>query len=58
MVPEAAVRAQLADLARSLRPGGLDAEGFAAIHRIRTPAELDGLVLERKAATARQGSRQ
>ena len=58
VVPEAAVRAQLADLARSLRPGGLDAEGFAAIHRIRTPAELDGLVLERKAGTARQGSRQ
>jgi protein phosphatase len=47
VVPEAAVRAQLADLARSMRPGFLDAEGFAEIVRVRTPADLDGLALVR-----------
>jgi protein phosphatase len=46
VVPEAAVRAQLGDLDRSLRPGVLEAEGFAAIHRITDPAELDDFALE------------
>lgn len=41
VVPEQAVRRQLADLARSLRPGVLLAEGFAAVHVLRTPAEVD-----------------
>ena len=46
IVPEAVVRRHLADLARSLRPGALDHEGFATIHRIRTSAEMDGLSVE------------
>jgi protein phosphatase len=45
VVPEAAVRAQLGDLARSLRPGLLEAEGFVSVHRLRSTAEADGLVL-------------
>jgi protein phosphatase len=52
VVPEAAVRAQLADLERSKRPGRLDSEGFAATHWIRTPADLDALALDRGAPTA------
>ena len=44
IVPASAVAQQLADLARSLRRGELAAEGFAAIHHIRTPAEQDQLV--------------
>lgn len=47
VVPEDAVRRQLGDLARSLRPGVLDAEGFEAVHVIRSPADLDALVLAR-----------
>ena len=47
VVPEAAVRRQLADLERALRPGVLEGEGFAAIHRIRTPVELDELEVSR-----------
>ena len=53
VVPEAAVRAQLDDLARSLRPGLLEGEGFAAVHRIRTTDELDGLVIARPGQGAR-----
>jgi protein phosphatase len=49
VVPEAAVRAQLDDLARSLRPGILEGEGFAAIHRIRTVEGLDRLAVDREA---------
>ena len=45
VVPEHAVRRQLADLRRSLQPGGLEAEGFAAVHLVRSPAELDSLAL-------------
>lgn len=45
VVPEPAVRRQLADLARSLRPGALKAEGFAAVHHVRSAAELDRLEL-------------
>jgi predicted kinase len=45
IVPEAAVRRQLADLARSLRRGDLDGDGFAAVHRLRTAEELDSVAL-------------
>lgn len=48
VVPEFAVRRQLADVARSLQPGVLDAEGFAAVQLVRSPAELDALELERR----------
>jgi predicted kinase len=50
IVPEEAVRRQLADLARSLRRGDLEADGFAAVHHIRTEAELDELQLARHSA--------
>jgi hypothetical protein len=46
-VPEDAVRRQLADLARSLRRGELDGDGFVAVHRLRTAEELDGLAVAR-----------
>jgi protein phosphatase len=46
VVPEHVVRRHLAELERSLRPGGLDREGFAAIHRLRTTAEMDRLTIE------------
>ncbi|MBI2781183.1 MAG: AAA family ATPase [Chloroflexi bacterium] len=49
VVPADAVRRQLADLGRSLRLGVLDAEGFAAVHLVRTPAELDSLAVTRPA---------
>lgn len=45
VVPDAAVVRQLADLARSLRPGVLEGEGFASIHHVRSADELDDLVL-------------
>ena len=41
IVPEAAVRRQLADLALSLRRSGLASDGFAAVHHLRTAVELD-----------------
>jgi predicted kinase len=47
IVPEAAVRAQLADLERSLRRGQLSEEGFASVHHVRAPDELDRLSLRR-----------
>ncbi|HJP87671.1 MAG TPA: AAA family ATPase [Candidatus Limnocylindrales bacterium] len=47
VVPEEAVRHQLEHLARSLEPGRLDSEAFAAIHRIRTSAELDAVEVRR-----------
>lgn len=46
VVPEVAVRRQLADLGRSLQPGVLEGEGFDAIHVMRSPAELDSLAVE------------
>jgi protein phosphatase len=49
VVPEAAVRAQLDDLARSLRPGNLEGEGFTAIHRIHTADDVDRLAIARRA---------
>ena len=45
IVPEAAVRRQLDDLARSIRRGSLDADGFVAIHVLRTAGEVDALAL-------------
>ena len=42
----AAVSRQLDDLERSLRHGGLEAEGFAAVHVLRTARELDELAVE------------
>ena len=41
IVPASAVERQLADLERSLRSGSLYAEGFEAVHILRTRAELD-----------------
>lgn len=52
VVPETAVRAQLADLARSLRPGGLDAEGFSAVYRVRTIEHLASLAVDRNVRDA------
>lgn len=46
IVPEPAVSRQLADLERSLRHGGLEAEGFSAVHVLRTARELDELAIE------------
>lgn len=45
VVPEQVVRRHLAELARSLRPGVLEAEGFEAVHALRTPAAVDALVI-------------
>lgn len=52
VVPEEAVRHQLAHLARAVAPGVLEAEGFAAVHRIRTATELDGLEIRRRTSPA------
>ena len=46
VVPEVAVRRQLADLARSLQPGVLEREGFDVVHVVRSPAEQDALAVE------------
>ncbi len=48
IVPEEAVRRQLDELARSIRRGSLDADGFAAIHVLRRAAELDALSLDER----------
>lgn len=45
IVPEDAVRRQLDDLDRSLR-SGLNLEGFAAAHVLRTATEIEGLEIE------------
>ena len=45
--PREAVDAQLADLAAALRPGGLDAEGFAAIYRLTDAAAVDAVEIRR-----------
>lgn len=49
IVPEAAVRRQLADLGRSLRRDALATDGFSAVHHLRTAAEVEGLELVRSA---------
>jgi predicted kinase len=46
IVPALVVERQLGELARSLRRGSLEDEGFEAVHVIRTRAELDELSLE------------
>jgi len=51
IVPEAAVRRQLADLGRSLRRGDLESDGFAAVHHVRTEADLDELRVTRGEGT-------
>jgi protein phosphatase len=51
VVPEPAVRRQLAELAASLRDG-LEVEGFAAVHVVRTAASLDALSVERATVPA------
>ena len=48
VVPEAAVRHQLDHLGRILAPGRLEREGFTAVHRLTTPAELDRLEISRR----------
>jgi predicted kinase len=45
IVPEVAVRRQVDDLERSVRRG-LELEGFAAVHILRSPAELDSLEID------------
>ena len=45
VVPEGAVRQQLARMSRSVAPGVLEAEGFAAVYRIGSTADLDALAL-------------
>lgn len=57
IVPEATVRRQLADLARSLRRGELEGEGFAAVHHLRLASDVDRLVLVRERAAIRPSSR-
>ena len=54
VVPEHAVRRQLAELARSLQPRTLEAEGFSAVHVVRTPAEQDALQVELSPRTPRR----
>ena len=44
IVPEEAVRRQMAELERSLRRG-LETEGFTAVHVLRAAADVDGLEL-------------
>jgi predicted kinase len=43
IVPEAAVRRQLADLDRSLRRADLTSEGFALVHRLTSTAAIERL---------------
>jgi protein phosphatase len=46
VVPELAVRRQLAELHAGTRAGALEAEGFAAVHVVRTAADFDALSIE------------
>jgi protein phosphatase len=50
VVPAPVVLRHLDELRRSLGPGGLQGEGFAAIHVLRTPAEVDALSIVRASA--------
>jgi predicted kinase len=47
VVPEEAVRRQLADLARTMKAGVLEAEGFHAVVRLVDPADVDVLTVVR-----------
>lgn len=55
IVPVAAVDRHLADLARSLRRGSLGTEGFAAVHVLRTPAEVDAVSVAWRPKSPRPG---
>jgi protein phosphatase len=55
VVPEDAVRRQLATLRRAMTPGGregLDAEGYAQVIVLRSPAEVTGLTVSRPSRPA------
>ena len=54
IVPEAAVSRQLDDLDRALRRDSLAAEGFDAVHLIRTARELDELAVQWEPREARE----
>lgn len=56
IVPEGAVRAQMRDLARGLRHGELEREGFEAVYHLRSPGDVDGLSMRRR-ALGRSGRR-
>jgi protein phosphatase len=45
IVPTAAVERQLSSLARSLRGNGIATEGFAAIHHLTSPTDLDSIAV-------------
>jgi protein phosphatase len=47
IVPADAVDRQLADLAASLRPGGIEADGFAAVYSLADLDALDRVVVQR-----------
>jgi predicted kinase len=51
IVPLPAVERQLADLQRSLRRRSFDAEGFAAVHVLRAPREVEAFAIEWSPAT-------
>ena len=52
VVPEAAVRRQLAELARTLRAGRLETEGFASVVRLTDAAAVDAVRVVRAACRA------
>jgi predicted kinase len=52
LVPEDAVRRQLDDLARVVRGGRLDDEGFAAVVRLGEAADVDAVRIVRRAGGA------
>jgi protein phosphatase len=54
IVPDPAVSRQLDDLERSLRGDRLAAEGFSAVHIVRTARELDELAVEWATPPARR----
>jgi protein phosphatase len=49
VVADEVIAAQLAELAMSLLPGGLEREGFQAVHVIGSEAELDAVRIVRRA---------
>ncbi len=51
-IPDEAVTAQLADLARTIEwEGAAGWPGFAAVHLLRSPAEVDRVLVRREAAS-------
>jgi len=46
IVPEPVVQRHLADVARSMRRGGIEQDGFDAIHVLRSPLDADNLSIE------------